>query len=1294
MTVGSGHSDGTVDTRAMEITALGRPFSLGMLYDCRDDTLIPGVTLWNRETLGKHVAATPQDNTAFECIASDTVSDKSSALNISASLKASFLCGLIKVGGSASYLNDTKTSKNQARVTLKYSRTTRFEQLSMDHLGIQNMTYHDVFDKGTATHVVTGILYGAQAFFIFDREVSTSESTQDIQGNLQVMIKKLPLISIEGKGELIMNDKEKQDVKTFSCKFHGDFSLDRNPTTYDDAVKIYTDLPKLLGKNGEKAVPVKVWLYPLRKLDSRAAQLVREISANLVFKTEKLIQQMIDVTIQCNDLMRHPTAETFPDVKSKILLFREQCEQFTLTFQKQLAQTLPSIRGGGSEEAALADILTKIKQSPFGKFHITQFLSRKQQEMDTVSSYLKVLSNIKVLPTESEITRLISDPMIDYVVCYHFTSLNEEETYLSDMCNWLQSPGHTVYENKNISSWFKDKDVSMRARRCVRAFQEFAEVNASTVETQFIVSSVPDQSNPGVSIYLYEGGELLSETFKPPIKPHPPVISGRTHDSIELTLSPADFGKEFIDGYHIEYRCTEEENWSHFMTKNKDKKITVTGLKPNTKYQFRYSAVCKPGLSAASNVTGDEKTLPTSPPEAKHITAEPSYIILHVKEPTIIGDGVTISEYRVEYKVESEKQAGGWIEYRSGSKVKTCNIEGLKPITSYIIRVSAICGDSGVSAPSHEFVVMTTKEQPSNLKKHNKENSILLQEKEKGKPSVYQLNMDLCDSGYRKYSLGKGNLQKPNKVILLVGATGTGKTTLINGMANYILGVEWKDDFRFQLVHEVTDKSQAHSQTSLVTAYKMNHERGYQIPYSLTVIDTPGFGDTRGIAQDKKITEDIHAFFTADNGIDQIDAVCFVVQASLARLTHTQKYIFNAIFSIFGKDIRDNILILINFSDGERPPIIEAIKAADVPCPLDRDGDPVHFKFNNSALFANNQASNMSFNEMFWTMGTQSMRSFFSDLSKIETKSLTLTKEVLKERKQLEITVQALQPQIKAGLMKLDEIRKTQEALQQNKDRMAANKDFEYEVEITVPIKIDITGSFITNCQQCHFTCHYPCGIPNDSQKDGCAAMHNGYCTQCPAKCIWNVHFNQKYKFKYENKKEKRTYAELKNNYEAASGKMMTVEKLFKELKMEYDIVKEAVFGLIDQSSQSLKRLREIALRPNPLSTTEYIDLMIQSEEQEAKSGYQERIKSLHEVREQAGLLEKIQKKEKLLPDQQENPTKNSLLTLSVLDLQYRRSTRSSNTSSSLFQKYQFQPGPAIPVPAQSSNTNFSPVQQ
>uniref|UniRef100_A0A8C5PBA3 Fibronectin type-III domain-containing protein n=1 Tax=Leptobrachium leishanense TaxID=445787 RepID=A0A8C5PBA3_9ANUR len=579
----------------------------------------PGVsvTLWNHDALNADVESKSQENTSFELIASDSISDKASALNISASLKASFFGGLVSVGGSATYINDTKSSSHHVRVTLKYSRTTRFDQLTMNHLGAQNMTYPEVFDKGTATHVVTGILYGAQAFFIFDREV---------------MIKKIPTFSIEGEGELNLTEQEKESVSRFNCTFHGDFALDRNPVTYEEAINTYANLPKLLGPDGEKAVPAKVWLYPLSKLDDRAAKLVREISNNLISKAENILQEMTDVNMQCNDLMRHPAAEIFPDIKRKIHQFREYCEQFTLVFQKQLAQTLPSIRGGAMEEAALVNILAGKDRSPFAKLHVDGYLSTKSQEMDTVSSYLKVLEHIQF---EKSKNRIESNRKKNRCTSlFNFTSLNEEETYLSDLTKWLpilENLESKVYRPKTVTPWFKNRDIIKKSRKCAQTFNGFTQANSSRENTRYIISCTPDPKNPGVSIYLYEHGDLVCQSFLSPSKPL--VIVSVSHDMVKLSLKPSDLGEEFVAGYSIEYR-KQEETWKTHRTENKDQEVNLTGLQANKTYQVRYSSVSKAGLSAASDITV-VKTLPASPPEIITCINEPTSVNLHWKEPKV-----------------------------------------------------------------------------------------------------------------------------------------------------------------------------------------------------------------------------------------------------------------------------------------------------------------------------------------------------------------------------------------------------------------------------------------------------------------------------------------------------------------------------------------------------------------------------------------------------------------------------------------------------------------------------------
>jgi predicted GTPase len=143
--------------------------------------------------------------------------------------------------------------------------------------------------------------------------------------------------------------------------------------------------------------------------------------------------------------------------------------------------------------------------------------------------------------------------------------------------------------------------------------------------------------------------------------------------------------------------------------------------------------------------------------------------------------------------------------------------------------------------------------------------------KEENQMKLCTLPLEKSSAIANRYSLGKPNPYggKPSKTILVMGATGSGKTTWINAMINYVLGVEWDDPFRFMLVEEnLRGGSQAHSQTQGVTVYDIHHQNGFRVPFSLTIVDTPGFGDTKGMERDKEITSDIGNFFKDKNGIE------------------------------------------------------------------------------------------------------------------------------------------------------------------------------------------------------------------------------------------------------------------------------------------------------------------------------------------------------------------------------------------------------------------------------------------
>ncbi|XP_067865198.1 stonustoxin subunit alpha-like [Heterodontus francisci] len=653
------------------------------IFSSESKLTMTGVTLWDLEALQNDLDVRSQPNTEFHIITSDSIEKKASALNVDALMKASFLGGLIEVKGSAKYVNGTKKSKQQARVTLQYRTTTRFKQLTMNHLGRQNVTYPYVFDQGTATHVVTAVLYGAQAFFVFDQEVSSAESLWDIQGNLGEMIKIIPKVAIEGEASLKMTDEENTNTQKFSCTFYGDFSLENNPTIFQDAIKIYRNIPKLLGADGEHAVPMRVWLYPLNKLDSKAAQLVRDISIGLVNHSQSVLEQLNETVMRCNDLMGDSITIQFPEIGDRIVKFREMCLEYKLVFQKTLASVLPSIRGGGKEEGSLVDILKNKEQSPFKHQSLIKWLDDKEREMNVVRSYLMRLKDIHSVKSRSELDREVLDPETDYVVCFTFTSLHQEDFYLSEAASYLQShtaekmqipnPANRVSAEYHNQQWFNSVSGSQKMRECSRLFLDFATANRARRKTKFIVASVQDDSNVGASIYLYERGFVVTQCFKPPSQPERPVVSGTTHDSVTLQLQPPRYGAGEIVGYKVEDRATQQEEWTTVDTSHQSDSFTIPGLQTHQEYQFQYRAEIKAGVSMASE-SYSVTTLPTSPP-GKPSTLQVYWCsaILTWDRPTEIGAGVNIVQYRIEYR--EEKAVTSSTENVHWKEIKTTDSE-------------------------------------------------------------------------------------------------------------------------------------------------------------------------------------------------------------------------------------------------------------------------------------------------------------------------------------------------------------------------------------------------------------------------------------------------------------------------------------------------------------------------------------------------------------------------------------------------------------------------------------------
>ena len=452
------------------------------------------------------------------------------------------------------------------------------------------------------------------------------------------------------------------------------------------------------------------------------------------------------------------------------------------------------------------------------------------------------------------------------------------------------------------------------------------------------------------------------------------------------------------------------------------------------------------------------------------------------------------------------------------------------------------------------------------------------------------------------------SVESAPKVLMLVGATGAGKTTLINGMANYILGVNWEDNFRFNLTSK-------HSQSSWIIAYTFPKMDNSPLSHPLTIVDTPGFWGTDGVERNKRIAAQMKKFFSLPppNSIDHINAIGLVALASLSHLTPSQQYTYQSILAMFGKDLGGNIFLMATFADGRRPPVLDAMKQTGISC-VDT------FKFNNSALYEKSDKN-------FWEMGIKNFRAALDSIHHVEPKSLQLTRDVLHEREHLEKTLQGLDTKIKVTLRKVDELQQEQQILQQHQRDVDDNKDFTRSVSVMRVRTVDLPpGQYATMCIHCGYTCHSPCSASSNGDVRRCFALSEGKCIICPNRCYWYHHCAASYRYEMYETTEQITYANLEHRYDKARRAMSATEKRVNDQEEELRKLRDAVFDMIQEAQTSLNQLKEISLELDPLLDEQKIKLLIELEKQQGAPGWEQHIDDLKAAQKKAQLLVKAGK--------------------------------------------------------------------
>ncbi|KAF4111669.1 uncharacterized protein LOC131544669 [Onychostoma macrolepis] len=490
-----------------------------------------------------------------------------------------------------------------------------------------------------------------------------------------------------------------------------------------------------------------------------------------------------------------------------------------------------------------------------------------------------------------------------------------------------------------------------------------------------------------------------------------------------------------------------------------------------------------------------------------------------------------------------------------------------------------------------------------------------------GPPKQYHLHTErnvLDEYGkVRKWTYGIKDTSKPNKIVLLVGETGAGKTTLINTMINYLMGVKFEDEIWYEITEEST-RDQSESQTSEITMYDVFPEES---PMSLTIIDTPGYGDTRGLDKDLEVAENLATLFQSNDGVREVDAVCFVIQASKNRLSDRQYYIFSSVLSLFGKDIVDIIVFLITHSDGMAPTnVIGAINKAGIPCRRDKSGQPVHFSFNNRQAEARqNERRYLRAQRDAWEDSMEETNKFIQSLDEKNRRSLELTSDVLMERIQFEAFISNLQLRLQEMEVKKAEKLQIQEAIMLNKEKIEECKNFKITLKKTVKMKVPIENASwknrkATTCNVCEENCHeFGCWWGSNPSK--CEVMKDGYCTVCTGRCHHSKHVKENKKYIIRNSSIIVQFDNLIKEYEKAEEKSKKFSVIKDTLVKDLQEIEDQKSILLFNAYRTIKHLAQIALKPDSAFTLQHLDFFIPRVREAGKEDW---VRLLEEMRRNA----------------------------------------------------------------------------
>lgn len=404
----------------MNLPNVGQSMALGSLYNARNGQSTGFSVL--SETIPES-AISSRDENAFnsEYICSESYKEKFKALDINGHLKLSILAEIIELSAQAKYLTSEKQSSTAVHFSFSYSVSTVLERIEILSKEISALINLETLKNTDATHIVTGMQWGARMICSFEHLMKEGESKTEIEGELSSSFERLKFIG-NAKDTLKKHETESTKEMSVTINIFGDIvpKVGAYPTSQEDAIRFMSQVPELMKEvNQGKGNVLKYILVPIEQvrqhfnlLEARIESVSNTISLDMVDKVENIfdiiVENRIRLTESSNSILEY--SDYIADTEARSI--RNVLRKFhagEAAFKGSLSQAVQEIQAGKKKANILSDLILDFEDEYCSTSSVDAAIEKYRGLKNRISFIGRCNTfNIKVMSKETDIASVLS----------------------------------------------------------------------------------------------------------------------------------------------------------------------------------------------------------------------------------------------------------------------------------------------------------------------------------------------------------------------------------------------------------------------------------------------------------------------------------------------------------------------------------------------------------------------------------------------------------------------------------------------------------------------------------------------------------------------------------------------------------------------------------------------------------------------------------------------------------------------------------------------------------------------